>query len=259
MKILTIPDCHVEQAQDLTRFLALGKYIAHTQPDVIITMGDFLSMKAISHWDRSKKLSMEGKRYAEDLAAANRALDLLDGPSRELRANQKRVRVKQYRPTKIFLEGNHEEWERKFLEENPSMSGHIDYKESLHLRDREWDSMPYKEFVEFDGILFTHVPLDGSKQPIRGASICHSALRYVSKSIVFGHTHRWEMVSCKRHGDSDIIQALTSGCFFEGEDDFMKGGANHYWNGVTLLDTWGNGRFDVQQVSKERLLHGYIT
>lgn len=253
MRILIIPDCHVTPGQNLQRFKHLGNVVVQEKPDVIINMGDFLSLSSVSHWDSSKKLTMEGRRYREEVKAGCLALNILEKPIKELQARQKEQKVKQYKPKMYFLLGNHEYWVDKYLEQNPQLEGHIDIIEDLQLRKRGWNVISYKHYLEINDILFTHVPLAANQQPVSGKYALHNALALSSKSLVFAHTHRLETVNVKRHGHDELIQGLTCGCFFEGEDEYAEGGANHYWRGVVMLDIYKPGRFDVQSISLERI------
>jgi len=219
-------------------------------------MGDFLSLNSISHWDSSKKLMMEGRRYKEEIDTGNLALNMLEKPIKELQEQQKNHKVKQYKPKKVFILGNHCAWVDKYVEQNPQLEGHIDLVEDLKIHKRGWDVIPYKGYYECNNILFTHVPIAANQQPVSGKYALHSALALSAKSVVFAHTHRLEQTNFKRHGTDELIQGLTVGCFFEGEDEYAEGGANHYWRGICMLNIWRQGRFDLTTISLENLIDG---
>ncbi len=257
MKVLLIPDSHVSQDQSLERFRKLGNYIVETRPEAIISMGDFMSLKSISHWDDSKRLTMEGRRYRDELSNGNIALDLIEKPMKELNDSLKSSKQKQYRPKKFYLEGNHCAWLEKYVEQNPQMEGHLDIKTDLHLDVRGWDVIKYKHNLDIDDVLFTHVPIAANQQPVSGKYALHTAMTLSAKSLVFAHTHRLEQVNVKRHGDDRVLQGLTCGCFFEDEDEYAEGGANNYWKGIVELNIFQKGRFDVTTISMERLYREY--
>lgn len=252
-----MPDSHVNREQDLTRFKKLGNLIVEEKPDIIISTGDFVSLDSISYWDSSKKLKLEGRRYSLDIESGNNALDLLEDPLNKLQYSQKKNKSKQYKPDKYFLKGNHELRLERYIEINPQMEGAINVEEDLRLYERGWNIIPYKHYLELNGILFTHVPVGANHTPISGKYGIHSALDLLSKSCVFGHFHRLETANKMRHGSTEIIQALTCGCFFEGTDDYAEGGCNSYWRGVILLDVFKPGRFDINTISMEKLYECY--
>jgi hypothetical protein len=256
VRVLVLPDGHVFQDQDVSRYKAAGNYAADKRPDVICSMGDFMAMKSICHWDNNKRLTMEGKRYKAEVDSGNLALNLLMKPIKELQEKQREQKIKIYKPSLEFLEGNHEFWVHKYLEQYPSMEGHIDIDKDLNLTKRGWNITPYREYLEINGVLFTHIPMSGDpNQAIRGNPICQTASRYVGKSCVFAHTHRWEQMTFTKVGTPDIT-ILTCGAFFEEEPDEF---GSNIWRGLTILNIYEYGMFDVEeQISLKRLMKEYM-
>lgn len=254
LKVLVIPDAHIHQDSNLERFDKLGNYIAKEKPEVIISMGDFVSMQSISHWDAHKKLTMEGRRYRLDMNKGKEALSKLFSPLYAIQRRQKELKEKQYRPRVIYLEGNHEAWVDKYLEENPSMEGQIGIDLDLGLAEKGIEFVPYKSYVTIEDVQFTHMPISGSGQAVSGADICSKVARYVAKSTVFAHTHRLEHSVVTRVG-AEPMQLLTVGCFFNGEDDEPFG--LNRWRGIVMLDIYSPGKFDMQTVSMESLYEKY--
>lgn len=250
MKVCLIPDSHVTQDTDLSRFVGLGNLIVDKKPDTIISMGDFLAMESISHWDKDKRLTMEGKRYLEEVSTARAARKLIDTPTYNLQERQRELKTRQYKPKKYYLMGNHEVWIDKYTEQNPAMKDYIDLDSDLGLTENGWEILPFGEYLELHDILFTHVPLNGARQSISGVDICRIAGRYTNKSLVFGHTHRFETANMNRLGGGSLIQVLTCGCFFEDKTDGF--GFNN-WKGVIFLDVFAPGRFEISTHSIERL------
>jgi len=251
LKILLIPDSHITQTTNLARFVGLGELIVKERPEVIISMGDFCTFNSISHWDREKRFTMEGRRYSEEIRVANLALDLISVPIHRLQDEQRQSKVKQYRPTKYFIEGNHEFWVQKFIEQNPAMHNQINVESDLRLQDRGWEVIPFKEYLELEDIYFTHVPFNGSQQPISGSDICQVASRYTNNSLVFAHSHRFETKNYRRIGAKGIMQIMTCGCFFETSDESQFDLNN--WKGVVLLDVYDKGRYDFKTYALDRL------
>lgn len=248
-KILLIPDAHVTQNQDVSRFLAAGSVIVEHRPDYVILGGDFMAMQSISHWDENKRITMEGKRYSEEMAMGRKALNFLLCKLKTLQEQQKKTKQKVYKPQIVYLEGNHEHWVQKYVEQNPTMEGHIGIEKDLGLEAKGISFVPYKSYCNINDVLYTHVPMDGSHQAIRGSNICLAASKYVGKSCVFFHTHRFETCRVSRVGCEDI-HILTAGCFFE--EGVSEYGSN-MWRGLTLLHNYAPGKFDIEQISMERL------
>ena len=253
MRGLIFEDAHIEQGQDLNRFEQLGKLIVRERPDFIINLGDFISFESISNWNSSKKLTLEGLRYAGEIEAGNKALDLLEAPLRELQSKQARLKLKQYRPRLEYVAGNHEVRVERYVEENPQLNGIMSVADNLYLFDRGYNFTGYKGYTEIEGVQFTHVPITGNGQPVSGINVIQAGLRIVSKSTVWGHHHYVASGSIKRHGSENLIQGLTCGCFFDDESAYAVGGNNNYFRGVVMIDILKPGKFDFQTISMERL------
>jgi hypothetical protein len=255
---LVVPDAHAMPNQDLSRFSSLGNLIAEKQPDHIVLMGDFVTLESLSAWDLGKAGKMEGKRYSEDCKAGISAIDLMMSPVRRLQTRQKKNKEAVYKPRLIYILGNHEDRLERYLATKPELSAHLDIVRDLALEDSGFtDIVPYRGFVELEGVLFTHAVMNAANQAIGGKTALSAISQAVSKSIVIGHLHRLETMNHFRHGADDIIQIVSAGCFFEGAEDYADGGLNAYWRGVLLLTHYKQGRFDIDTFSTERLVELY--
>ena len=239
---LVVPDAHVGPGQDLSRFDALSKLINHKRPTRIIFMGDFVTLEALSNWDLQKAGIMEGKRYWEDVAAGREAL------RRSLKLPFG------YEPEVVYIKGNHETRLERYVETKPELTGMLDLVKDLQLAEVGITQVvEYRDSIEFDGVIFTHAPQNAANQAVSGKYAIHRAAEMSAKSTVFVHTHRNEGVNYYRHGAGDITQLKMAGAFFEHTDDYAYGGLNSYWRGLMLLTHWKDGRFDVEEISLERL------
>ena len=255
---LVIPDAHVGPEQDLSRFAMLGQLIVDRRPDRIITMGDFVSLESLSNWDLNKSGVMEGRRYQNDIAAGNMALDLLFFQLRNLQDKQRRLKERVYKPRIVYIYGNHEDRLVRYLETRAELKEHLNLDDDLNLLDHGFhDIIPYRQGIEFDGVNFTHSLMNMANQAVSGRYAIHRAAEMTAKSLVFAHSHRRENVNYYRHGADNILQILMCGAFFEHVDDYAYGGLNAYWRGVNILTHWAEGRFDVEEISIERLRNTY--
>lgn len=106
-KHFVIPDCQIRKGDDTTFLTNIGRFIVDKQPDVVVCIGDFADMPSLSSYDVGKK-AFEGRRYNDDINAANTAmLDLLL-PIKAYNSRQSANRKKQYWPRFVFTLGNHE-------------------------------------------------------------------------------------------------------------------------------------------------------
>lgn len=256
-KVLVVGDAHVDDKQDLSRFTSLGNYIMEERPATIILIGDFLSMHCFSAWDKDKRAKMEGLRYKAEIDAGNKALDLMLAPMVEYNDKKKRSKKQQYKPELIYIEGNHEERERRYLDYNPELIGTLDYRVGLSLSSRGFQFVPYRDYYYINGVGFTHVPMNKMNKPIGGMRVTTMALQMHAHSVVFGHTHELKVDGEHRHGAKHFNQVMVCGCFFEHVDDYAKGSKTDYWRGVTMLNMYSPNRFDYSTMSLGRLKKEY--
>lgn len=254
--ILTVPDAHISEEDDLKRFNYLGQFIIDKRPDKIVFMGDFLTMECLSFFDKDKRQKMEGRRYKKEIDKGNDALDIIFYPLNELQDRQRRNKDKIYRPEIVFLEGNHCYRLVRYLEFDPTFLGMVSIQKDLKLKERNISFLPYREFLEIDGVLFTHIPFNRTRE-VSGVNVTRKVSQVLSSSCVFAHVHSMEYEAFKRHGQNDLQQILSVGCFFENDEPYIHGRITEYWKGLVLLDIFKLGRFDFQTFSLERLKELY--
>ena len=242
--VLVVGDAHIDEHQSLDRFRALGNKIRTEKPDCVVLIGDFLSLNCLSAWDRNKRAKLENKRYHLEIAAGNKALDLIGfGPARE------RVVV--------YIEGNHENRLTRYLEHDPTFEGFANVQQDLRLRERNIEWVPYKECFIMGGVNFTHIPIASNGRAIGNPNVAQKALRLFNNSVVFGHTHTLDHAAEHRHGAPHLNQSLSVGCFFEHVDEYAQGSMTNYWRGLVDLNIYGNNRFDIRTTSMSQLYNEY--
>lgn len=240
-KILVIGDAHVTNNQSLRRFDWLAGLIASTAFTHIVVMGDFLTLNSLSAWDRDKRLLMEGRRFYKEIDAGNEALDKITSSI----------------PNKIFLEGNHEDRLPRYIQHHPEFDDtRMGIPAFLKLQERGYGWVPYRDYIAVGGVYFTHIP-HGKAREISGKDICSKAEAVTVNSCVFAHTHELHTSCVHKEGQKHLQQILNAGCFFEEEEEYVKGRLTHYWKGVVILDNYSYGRFDIETVSMGRLKRLY--
>lgn len=243
---LVVGDAHTDPRQlknnGLRRFEWLNKLIADRKPNRLILMGDFTTMESLSRWDKDKRRKVEGKRLRKDFDVANAALDII-GDSKGME--------------KVYLKGNHEDWFEQYLDYHPEIEGLTTFDEALKLEDRGYQVIEYKEDYKYKGMSFTHVPIQANGKPVGGKYATAKALEVYGNSVVFGHTHNFDVAAVHRKNTTSLQQAINCGCFFEHIDDYAQGSMTNYWRGVLLLEHYDKNRADIEQWSLGRLRREY--
>jgi hypothetical protein len=165
-RILYVPDTHrpYHDKRAWSLFLQVGKAL---KPDIIVSMGDLGDFYSVS---RHSKSPDKDRKLKWEVSDVNKALDELDalGASR-----------------KVFIEGNHCDRLRRYLEERaPELFDVVNIPGLLHLAERRWEFVPYKKHIQIGKVFHTH------DVGACGRYACHKALDYYKKGVVTGHVHR---------------------------------------------------------------------
>ncbi len=258
MRVLTVFDAHVEPGQDLSRFDALGNFIAEKKPNIIVDGGDFSSIGSLSDWDSDKRRKMELRRYANDIEATNEAINRMYAPLVKLQSRARRHKAKMYRPRKVKIQGNHEYRVDRYLDYNPVMEGTIDYSRDISFGDVEFSEYSYIPFMSpheqsasfINGVAFTHGPRNRAGL-ISSKYVSARALADAFEcSVVFGHTHRFvrdSLLRVRGDGSRPVHVALNGGCFFEDIPEYALNNANDYYPCVLILDLYEEGKFRIEE------------
>src|SRR5881628_1392121 len=102
---LILPDSHAHAEHNNDRADWVGKLIVDLKPDVFINLGDQWDLPSLSGYDKGKS-SFHGRAYRRDLDAGLEFSERLFAPIRK---------AKKKRPLSIYIEGNHEERQRRLL------------------------------------------------------------------------------------------------------------------------------------------------
>jgi len=259
---LVIGDAHVESHDNLDRFEALGELIVDTLPDTIVQIGDFLSLDSLSAWDLNKRAKMEGRRLSEELKNGREAVERMMRPLARLRANQREMKKKIYNPRKIAILGNHEDRLYRYLDTHPELIDVVDPFRSIGFERYGWERVDYRDYIYVEGVAFTHTPMNGMNRPISGNNIMSMAAKGHTTSVIFGHTHKFQIGTDTRHGNgARQTMAINCGCYFEGVPEYARGSSasKDWWRGILILehDEFENGIFGIKAIRMEQLMGRY--
>lgn len=236
-EILVIPDAHATPWVSNDRFEALGRFVLSLKPEVIVCLGDWADMPSLSRYDVGS-VHAEGRRYADDIACANDALDRFSTPIREYNERRANNKKKKYTPDMYMLIGNHEERIIRAANQDPKMHGHITL-DDLHFEEHGFKVIPFLQPLVLDNIVFKHYFPSGVLMRATGGD--NHAASLVKKNLcscVCGHSHMrdyWETVDAK----GQQMFGLVAGCFYDHTDHYTTEGRK-FWQGLTLLRKTGN-------------------
>lgn len=230
MKIAVVADSQCKPGVSLDYMKAIGLYLADKKPDVIVHIGDAWDMESLSSYDKGK-LSFEGRRLKEDIAAGREGMELLLAPTRELQEQQKRLKKKVYNPRLVFCVGNHEDRFDRLARDTPELSGFVGV-ETLGLEDMGWEVFPYLVPCVIEDINFVHYlanPFTG--KPYGGSAL--SQLKNVGASFVVGHKQVLDVAMLPTL-DGKMRLGLINGAAYDFHENY-KGIWNNHFRGITML------------------------
>lgn len=250
---LVIPDSHAKPDVDNNRFDLLGRFIADTQPEVIVNIGDMADMESLCSYDVGTK-SFEGRRYKADVDSVIDAQERMFAPMQQFNESQRRNKKKQYKPDLHMCLGNHENRINRVTELQPALDGTIGI-EDLQYDEFGWMVHPFMSPVSIDGILYSHYFTSGIMgKAISGVHIGHSLLQKKFKSCTQGHSHLLDY-KLQTAGDGTRLQGLSVGCFLETDQFEAYAGEESnamWWRGIIVKHITDNG-YDLETISIERL------
>jgi len=161
---------------DKPTFNAAMDFIRSNRIAGLLLGGDQLDNAEISHHNKNKPLYRERASYKRNSEGFDN--DILKPLEQAIG-----------RAEKIWIIGNHCDWERQFIEENPEFEGVLERTESLRLGERGWKIVPlghsYKigELNVIHGEILTGIGNQAGQYPAK------KALEIYGSNVLAGHTH----------------------------------------------------------------------
>lgn len=251
---IVLPDSQVKPGVPIDHLRWIGTYIVEHfagRPKVkIIHLGDFADMPSLSSYDRGKK-AMEGRRYVEDIEAANRGFDELNGPLEEY--NRRRKPANQWNPEKHMLLGNHCFRIIRATEENAQIDGAISI-DDLNYKAHGWTVHDFLKPVNMDGIVYAHYfynPMTG--KAYGGAAL--TRLKTLGHSFTMGHQQTLDVAIRFVNGKQQ--RGLVAGSCYLHTEDYLGFQGNSQWHGILVCHEVVNGAYNLMEISLDYLCRRY--
>lgn len=246
---MVLPDVQIKPNQDYTFLRVIGEYIVEKKPDVLICLGDFADLPSLSSYDVGKK-SFEGRRYRNDVLAANVAMQILLEPITEYNKQAAKNKKKMYLPRMVLTLGNHEHRITRAIENDPKLEGTLDL-DDLKYKEFGWEVYDFLDIVLIDGVAYSHYFTTG----VMGRAVT-SARALVTKkhiSCVQGHNQKMEIYNEYR-ADSKCITGLFAGCCYQHDEEYLGPQGNNYFRGIHILYEVEDGQFQCHSITLKYLL-----
>lgn len=209
--------------------------LADFKPDRIIYLGDTYDATPVSHWLKDKKQALENKRLLKDYQAIQ---SMIDRHAKLAGNSLKEI---------VYMQGNHCDWIREYIERNPEVDGLINIEN--HLKS------PSKN------VKFTMLPFINSKGKndrvyqigklylIHGdyTNKYHSSktVDTFGRNVMYAHTHSVQETTKVNPIDvEDRHMAVSIGCLADRNPKYMEGRPNAWVHAFALVYVQKNGDFN---------------
>jgi hypothetical protein len=236
---LIIPDVQAKPGVPLDHLTWVGKYIADKRPDVIVNIGDFADMEALSKYDVGT-IRGENKKLKKDLDVARHAMDLLCAPFKD---------IPDYRPEMHLTMGNHEERLDRFANEHPYLEEVVG-THMLRYEEWGWKVHQFLKIIKIDGIQYSHY-FQTQSSP-NAVSSARALLNKEHCSSVMGHNQKTDVA----FQPTTHQWAIFCGVCNLHDEGYLKQG-NRARRQILVLHEVEDGRFDPMFVSLRFLEKAY--
>lgn len=251
---VVLPDIHTPLHDEAAVTCAL-KAISVVKPRRVICLGDIGEFEHAGHWQWKKKrrppLEYQLPLVDEDINDVNIMLDRIDAACDDAGVKQK-----------DFMQGNHDEWLDRLVEENPylELTSHqhgpgYGFADATRIRERGWDYHVLNDLLKIGHLYFYHgYALAGQ----------HHAMNHLIKmgvNIVYADKHDVQQASITHVGGQK--SAWCIGCLKRLDRDankFMKGGP-HRWAHAFAVVEWFGEDFTVtvcRIINGKVVVHGEL-
>lgn len=248
---LVIPDCHIpfesleayQVMLDIAQKLYGPKKTNTPGLAEIIILGDYLDIYGLSRYDSDPNLGDMGELYDREISCGNARLD-------ELQTLFPLAK-------KIFLEGNHEYRQKKFLKSTaPALRNRLTIFKELNI-----DKRPRFTWIPFQKLQSYNV-LGSNKVyarhcPVAGGSTDNNA-KQAGETILYGHTHRVGMGTFVNKVTGKQVNAYNLGCLIDFKAsvfDYVPNRPN--WShafGLVYYD-YGHYQVDIVEIKNGKAIY----
>lgn len=227
-KAVLLPDIHYPD-HDKKCMKAVTAFVKDFRPDVLVFMGDQLTLDPVSFWNKGKPGLSEGKHLIDDFKGFEEEI-----LTPLVKASPKAKRV--------WIIGNHEDRARKFIQENPSVKGLIEPEEFLNLKDRGFQIVKYGDLYELGKLYVMHGEFWNKYHAAK-------TVETFENSVMYAHTHNPQVYSKTVPRDTGRYHcAFCLGCLCNRTPEYKSGKANRWMHGFGVVYVRPDGLFDPYMV-----------
>ena len=233
-RTIVTPDKHFPTADDAA-IKCVTQAIEIIKPDMYIDLGDVGEWHGASHWQWRKKkrppLEYQLPFINQDITDVNERMDRIDEALDKAGCKKKHM-----------LEGNHDDWMNRFVEEHPYLPG-LKFKDAVKLKERGYKYHKCGDYLKIGKLAFYH------GHHFAGVHHTRNHLLRLGANVMYGHHHDIQQTSVT-HLDGQK-SAWSIGCLkdMSKDENAWLGGRKHNWShAFAVVDFYNKGLFTVHVV-----------
>lgn len=213
------------------------EYVRDNKPDVFVFGGDQFHFDCISHHTKHTPIFRTRRSYMNDIEGFDKniltPLEKLLGPKCE----------------KIWIIGNHEDWEQDLINEQPELEGAIGHTRLLRLEQRGWTIIPLGHAYKLGKLNVIHGETLTGVGNQAGKFPSAKAVELYASNVLAGHTHApqtFTRVSPVEHRNK--WQAHISPIAGNVNPEYLRNRPTAWLNGFNIIDVFPDGQFNYYAV-----------
>lgn len=228
-------DVHYPQ-YDKRTFAALIDFLGENRVDGFIFGGDQLDNACISHHNRGKGLYKLPGQYAAETKGFDRHI-------------LTQIESKIGDAERVWIKGNHDNWEYELTESSPEMQGSVERDILLNLRDRGWNVIEMgRPFVKGE-LTFVHGEALSGCGNQNSAMHARKAIEVYCRNVVYGHYHAPQSYTkILPTDDTRKWMAYCSPVIADCNPTYLENRPTAWLNGFTIVEFREKGLFNVYPV-----------
>lgn len=236
-KIVAVFDMHYPKVHRPT-WNAILDYLRQNKVDEFVFGGDQLDLQTISHHTKNQPLYRLRRGYKNDIEGFD--ADILTPLHKVLPVTCK----------KVWIKGNHEDWERQLIEEQPELEDAINHVELLHLQENAWKIVELGHSYTVGKLSMCHGEILSGYGAQAGTFPGKKAVEMYGKNILAGHTHSPQMFTRVSPVDhTQKFQGYIAPIAGSKNPEYMRNRPNAWVNGFVIIEMQENGAFNLYMVN----------
>lgn len=212
-------------------------YLRTNKPDIFIFGGDQFDFQCISHHTKNTPIYRTQRSYMNSIEGFEK--HILDPLEAILPAHCK----------KVWIIGNHEDWEQDLINEQPELEGAIGHVRLLRLVERGWTIIPLGHAYKLGKLYVIHGETLTGVGNQAGMYPSRKAVELYAGNVLAGHTHApqtFTKVSPVQH--TNKWQGHISPIAGAVNPDYLRNRPTAWVTGFNRIEVQSNGHFNYYPI-----------